>query len=110
MRQNRTLLRLTSPQVTFRSSAIFEWSRPVCSVAVARIRRRVRSRSASPNTRLLIRVSLYASPYTRLHIRVSIGTLKKRVPPEGVTINIGEDAPAPRCPMPGHTFLQVCVC
>ncbi|CAN8061968.1 unnamed protein product [Agarophyton chilense] len=32
------------------------------------------------------------------------GKVKKRIYPEEVTINIGEDAPIPECPMPGHQW------
>lgn len=32
------------------------------------------------------------------------GTLKKRVMPEQITINVGEDEPIPPCPIPGHSW------
>mmetsp|Transcript_22764 Transcript_22764/g.40336 ORF Transcript_22764/g.40336 Transcript_22764/m.40336 type:complete len:675 (-) Transcript_22764:84-2108(-) len=35
------------------------------------------------------------------------GRLKKRVMPEQVTINIGEDSPVPPCPVPGHSWGKI---
>jgi DNA topoisomerase-1 len=32
------------------------------------------------------------------------GRLKRRVMPEQVTINVGEDSPVPPCPLPGHSW------
>lgn len=36
-----------------------------------------------------------------------MGLLKKRIVPEMVTINCGEDAPVPKCPIPGHAWNDV---
>ncbi|GJQ10293.1 hypothetical protein GpartN1_g2084.t1 [Galdieria partita] len=36
-----------------------------------------------------------------------MGKVKKRIMPEDITINIGEDAPVPECPIPGHQWGQV---
>lgn len=35
------------------------------------------------------------------------GKLKRRLVPEGVTMNIGKDAPAPKCMVPGHSWSDV---
>jgi len=35
------------------------------------------------------------------------GTLKSRIMPEMVTINIGPDQPVPKCPIPGHAWKNV---
>lgn len=35
------------------------------------------------------------------------GTLKRRVMPEQITLNIGEDAPIPKCPIPGHSWGRI---
>lgn len=37
-----------------------------------------------------------------LIVTVQMGKLKKRIYPKDITINIGEDAPIPECPMPGQ--------
>eukprot|EP00249_Psilotum_nudum_P024552 c29215_g1_i4 orf=294-2537(+) len=36
-----------------------------------------------------------------------MGKLKRRIYPEDITINIGEGAPIPKCPMPGHRWKEV---
>lgn len=33
-----------------------------------------------------------------------MGKLKRRIFPSDITINIGEDAPIPECPIPGERF------
>ncbi|KAL2623239.1 hypothetical protein R1flu_003444 [Riccia fluitans] len=36
-----------------------------------------------------------------------MGKLKARIYPEHIVINVGEDAPVPECPMPGHKWKEV---
>ncbi|GJD06625.1 DNA topoisomerase 1 [Galdieria sulphuraria] len=36
-----------------------------------------------------------------------MGKVKKRIMPEDITINIGEDAPVPECPIAGHRWGQI---
>ncbi|XP_044500917.1 DNA topoisomerase 1 alpha-like [Mangifera indica] len=36
-----------------------------------------------------------------------MGKLKKRIRPSDITINIGEDAPIPECPIPGESWKEV---
>jgi DNA topoisomerase IB len=39
-----------------------------------------------------------------------MGKLKKRIMPKDVIINIGEKAPTPPCPIPGHKWGEVLTC
>ncbi|XP_064936682.1 DNA topoisomerase 1 beta-like [Musa acuminata AAA Group] len=36
-----------------------------------------------------------------------MGKLKKRIRPSDITINIGKDAPIPKCPIPGERWKEV---
>ncbi|KAH7288776.1 hypothetical protein KP509_31G042500 [Ceratopteris richardii] len=36
-----------------------------------------------------------------------MGKLKRRIFPEDIVINIGEDAPIPECPLPGHRWKEI---
>eukprot|EP00871_Galdieria_phlegrea_P002020 jgi/Galph1/2819/GphlegSOOS_G1451.1 len=36
-----------------------------------------------------------------------MGKVKKRIMPEDITINIGEESPVPECPVPGHDWGQI---
>lgn len=35
------------------------------------------------------------------------GRVKRRVLPEDVTLNLGEDADVPECPVPGHKWCEI---
>ena len=37
----------------------------------------------------------------------AVGMLKRRIQPEYLTINVGEDDPIPRCHVPGHSWKDV---
>ncbi|KAL8128061.1 hypothetical protein AgCh_014853 [Apium graveolens] len=40
-------------------------------------------------------------------VKEKMGKLKKRIAPSDITINIGEDAPIPECPIPGESWKEV---